>query len=95
MTRSQLIEALARRCTTSRQTAEIVVEAVFGGMRASLAGGGRVEVRGFGSFKTKEYGGYQGRNPRTGEAVAVAPKVLPIFKPSERLLARLNKELQP
>ena len=58
--------------------------------RDSLLEGGRVEIRGFGSFKVKEYGSYAGRNPRTGEKVAVEPKRLPFFRAGKELKEYLN-----
>ena len=59
-------------------------------MKESLLEGGRVEIRGFGSFKVKEYGSYAGRNPRTGEKVAVEPKRLPFFRAGKELKEYLN-----
>ena len=59
-------------------------------MKDSLLEGGRVEIRGFGSFKVKEYGSYAGRNPRTGENVAVEPKRLPFFRAGKELKEYLN-----
>lgn len=92
MTRAQLIDALADRQRLSRHTAEEALDLVFEAMRDALLGGGRVELRGFGSFKVQSYGAYLGRNPRTGQPVTVRAKLLPVFKPSRGLMARLNKE---
>lgn len=92
MTRTQLIDALASSRDVPRRTAEEVVCLVFDAMRDTLVEGGRVEIRGFGSFKVREYEGYVGRNPRTGAVVSVKPKVLPVFKIGKGLHARLNKE---
>jgi len=92
MTRAQLIDTLAAQQRLTRRTTEEAVDLVFDAMRDALLDGGRVEIRGFGSLKVQRYGAYQGRNPRTGEPVAVPPKVLPVFKASRGLLARLNKE---
>jgi integration host factor subunit beta len=60
-------------------------------MTEVLKSGDRIEIRGFGSFFTKHYKSYNGRNPRTGETVQVSPKKLPHFRASKELLARLNK----
>ena len=49
-------------------------------MKQALVNGERIEIRGFGSFSIREYDGYDGRNPKTGEKVKVAPKRLPFFK---------------
>lgn len=94
MTRSELIDDLALERNIPRRTAEEVVALVFDSIRDALEQGGRAEIRGFWSFKARQYGGYQGRNPRSGEEVAVLPKVLPVFKVSKGLHARLNKELE-
>ena len=56
----------------------------------TLKDGGRVELRGFGSFTTKSRGGRVGRNPRTGAAVVVEPKRAPYFRASRDLLERMN-----
>ncbi len=94
MTKAQLIDALAASRGLSRRTTEEAVNLVFDAMRDAMLDGGRVEIRGFGSFKAQRYQGYVGRNPRTGEAVNVRPKVLPVFKISKGLHARLNKETE-
>lgn len=95
MTRAQLIDALASSRGLSRRTAEEAVGLVFDAMRDALLDGDRIEIRGFGSFKPKQYPGYLGRDPRTGAPIAVPPKVLPVFKVSKGLQARLNKEHEP
>jgi integration host factor subunit beta len=60
-------------------------------MKSALANGDRVEIRGFGSFKLKDYGGYTGRNPKTGEIVKVNPKQLPFFRAGKELKEFLNE----
>lgn len=94
MTKSELIDALAERKKLPRQTAEAVVNAFFDSMQQTLLDGGRIEIRGFGSFKVKHYKGYLGRNPRTLEVIEVPPKRLPVFKPSRLIEARLNASLK-
>ena len=71
MTKSELMEALAESRSISRRTAEEVVNVLFEGMRDSLRSGGRVEIRGFGSFKVRKYKGRTGRNPKTGQEILV------------------------
>ena len=93
MTKSELIDALALRRNLTRRTAEEVVNVIFDAMKDSLVSGGRIEIRGFGSFKVRHYQGYTGRNPKTGQEIEVAPKVLPIFKVSKTLRALLNDSL--
>jgi len=73
------------------EEAVIVVNTFFDSIREELVQGNRVEIRGFGSFKIKEYEGYQGRNPKSGKQVAVQPKKLPFFRPGKELKEYLNK----
>ena len=80
MNKSELVKALADQANISLDEATLVVNTFVDSMKDSLLEGGRVEIRGFGSFKVKEYGSYAGRNPRTGEKVAVEPKRLPFFR---------------
>ena len=90
MTKQQIIDRLAERQGISKQMAKRALDFVFGGMAEELARGGRVEIRGFGSFQVRSYDGYKSRNPRTGESVAVKPKRLPHFKVGKDLFKRLN-----
>ena len=66
MTRSELVEALAERRGVSREQAEAVVDVFFGQLQQALQSGGRVDLRGFGSFRVKQYGAYQALNPQPG-----------------------------
>ena len=90
MNKSQLIEALAKAENLALKKAEEVVNTVFGDMEAALVRGERVEIRGLGSFKVKEYDGYKGRNPKTGEVIKVSPKKLPFFKVGKELKERVD-----
>ena len=90
MNKSQLTEALARQEGLPFKKAEEVVKTVFGEMEAALIRGKRVEIRGLGSFKVKEYDGYKGRNPKTGEIIEVARKRLPFFKVGKELKERVD-----
>ena len=92
MNKSDLIEKLSGEADLPLKKAEEVVNLVFHQMRVALAEGDRVEIRGFGSFKVKEYEGYVGRNPKTLEAVEVKPKKLPFFKCGRELKRRLNSQ---
>jgi integration host factor subunit beta len=74
----------------ARHHAEFVVEAIFACMEQSLHRGERIEIRGFGTFQTRSYKGYVGRNPQTGEAIQVAPKRTPFFKVSKSLAAQVG-----
>ena len=90
MNKSELVKALADHANISLDEATLVVNTFVDSMKDSLLEGGRVEIRGFGSFKVKEYGSYAGRNPRTGEKVAVEPKRLPFFRAGKELKEYLN-----
>ena len=90
MNKSDLMEALSRETGLPKVKAEEVVNTVFDQMADALAEGERVEIRGFGSFKVKDYKGYIGRNPKTGELIQVSPKKLPFFKCGKELKERVN-----
>ena len=90
MNKSQLIEALAKEESLPIKKAEEVVNTVFGDMEKALINGERVEIRGFGSFKVKQYEGYKGRNPKTGEMITVGRKKLPFFKVGRELKERVD-----
>lgn len=91
MNKSQLIKTLADRQNISLDEASVIVNTFFDSIKDSLRRGDRVEIRGFGSFKIKEYEGYQGRNPSTGEMVQVKPKRLPFFRVGKDLKEYLNQ----
>ncbi|MEJ5366658.1 MAG: HU family DNA-binding protein [Desulfosoma sp.] len=90
MTKSQLIEALAKAEGITLKAAELAVNVAFESMEKALIQGDRVEIRGFGSFKVKNYEGYKGRNPKTGELIEVRPKRLPFFKVGKELKERVD-----
>ncbi|MBC8461112.1 MAG: integration host factor subunit beta [Deltaproteobacteria bacterium] len=90
MNKSQLIEALAKEENLALKKAEEIVNTVFGEMEKALVRGERVEIRGLGSFKVKNYDGYEGRNPKTGEVIKVKPKKLPFFKVGKELKERVD-----
>jgi len=95
MTRSELVDAVAKRQNVPRPTAEHVVNELFDSLREALLRGDRVEIRGLGSFKVQHYEGYTGRNPRTGAPIVVTPKVLPKFKVGKELRIRVNGGTDP
>lgn len=93
MIRSELLQALARENPGLRaEEIEKVVSVFFDEIAQRLARGGRVELRGFGAFSTREREGRRGRNPRTGETVEVPGKRVPYFKPGKEMRARLNTD---
>ena len=92
MNKADLIEALRQETGLTRTKAEEVVDIFFGTMTKALTAGRRVEIRGFCSIYVKDYGGYEGKNPKTGEAVVVPPKKLPFFKCGKELKERVDYE---
>ena len=90
MNKSDLTEALSKSENLTRTKAEEVVDLVFSEMTNALVAGDRVEIRGLGSFKVKSYGGYKGRNPKTGKPIKVKPKKLPFFKCGKDLKERVD-----
>ncbi len=91
MNKTELVLELARQENLTKTDAQKVVELIFDEMATTLAAGGRVEIRGLCSFKVKQYDGYSGRNPKTGQPVNVAPKKLPFFKPGTDLKSRVDE----
>ena len=91
MNKTELILKLAQQENLTKTDAQKVVELIFDSMASSLANGGRVEIRGLCSFKVKQYNGYSGRNPKTGEPVNVQSKKLPFFKPGADLKTRVDR----
>ena len=91
MTKSELIARLAEMNPHLYQRdVERIVTTIFDEITGALSRGDRVELRGFGAFSVKKRDARQGRNPRTGEQVAVAPKAIPFFKTGKQLRERLN-----
>ncbi|HLU91058.1 MAG TPA: integration host factor subunit beta [Pedomonas sp.] len=93
MIKSELVQKLAEANPGLQQkVVERVVTTIFDEIVEALASGKRVELRGFGAFSTRDRMARTGRNPRTGEAVAVEAKRVPYFKAGKELRERLNKE---
>ncbi|MCC7387033.1 MAG: integration host factor subunit beta [Deltaproteobacteria bacterium] len=90
MNKSELVEKLAERAKITKKRAEQVVNLVFEQMTEALRRGDRIEIRGFGSFTSKAYDAYTGRNPRTGETIHVPAKRLPFFKVGKELKERVD-----
>lgn len=91
MNKSELVQKLSEKHNISQDEAEMVVSTFFDSIEQALLDDNRVEIRGFGSFKLKEYASYTGRNPKTGETVTVAAKKLPVFRAGKELKELLNK----
>jgi len=85
MTRADLTEAVYQAVGMPLKESEAVVCAILDSIVRALGSGDKVEIRGFGSFHTRQRRGRIGRNPKTGAPVQVAPKRIPFFKPSKEL----------
>ena len=93
MIRSELLAALAQDNPELRaEEVEQIVDIFFDEIANRLAEGGRVELRGFGAFSTREREARKGRNPRTGESVDVPAKKVPYFKPGKEMRIALNED---
>lgn len=90
VTKSELIERISDQLKLPNGKVEQIVNTVFESMVDALQRGEGIEIRGFGSFTVRQYKAYEGRNPRTGEPVHVAPKRLPFFKVGKDLRERIN-----
>ena len=91
MIRSELVQLIAQdNPDLSPKEVEKIVGTLFEAITKRLAEGGRVELRGFGAFSTRGREARVGRNPRTGDTVAVSAKRVPYFKPGKEMRARLN-----
>jgi integration host factor subunit beta len=95
MTKADLIEDVARKTELSRKDSEVIVDTIFEGIVKSLRGGDKIEIRGFGSFRTRHRNSRVGRNPKTGERVDVPAKDIPYFKPSKELKDLVNTSQGP
>jgi integration host factor subunit beta len=92
MTKADLIEDISRAAEMGRKDSELIVDTVFESIIKSLRTGEKIEIRGFGSFRTRDRKSRVGRNPKTGERVEVPAKRIPYFKPSKELKDVVNGE---
>ncbi len=91
MTKSELIESLYKKMPHLAYTdVEMAVKAIIESMTTALGSGQRIEIRGFGSFSLHHRPARIGRNPKTGESVALQEKYVPHFKPGKELRERVN-----
>ena len=94
MNKSDLIKILSQKENLPERTATDIIDLIFDGFIYELKKGGRVEIRGFGTFVAREYKTYVGRNPKTGSKIEIAPKKLPFFKVGKELKESLNHQRQ-
>src|ERR1700676_4368550 len=90
ITKAELVEEATRVTELQRKESEAVVETIFESIIAALQDDDKIEIRGFGSFRTRQRRGRTGRNPKTGAKVEVPPKKIPYFKPSKELKDFVN-----
>lgn len=90
MTKADLIEEVSRVVEMTRKDSEVIVEAIFDSIVRSLRAGDKIEIRGYGSFRTRQRQPRVGRNPKTGTRVEVPSKRIPYFKPSKELKDLVN-----
>src|SRR6266851_9855554 len=85
MTKADLIEEVSGAVEMTRKESEVIVESILDSIVKALRSGDKVEIRGFGSFRTRRRQPRIGRNPKTGTRVEVPAKKIPYFKPSKEL----------
>jgi len=90
MTKADLVDQVTALGDLTRRDGEVIVDTLFESIIGALKTNDKVEVRGFGSFRTRQRNSRTGRNPKTGAAVAVPAKRVPFFKPSKELRDLVN-----
>ena len=85
MTKAELIEEVSRVVEMTRKDSEVIVEAIFDSVVKSLRGGDKIEIRGFGSFRTRQRQPRIGRNPKTGEEIPITARRVVTFHASQKL----------
>jgi len=90
MKKADLIDEVSRQVELTRKDSEVIVETIFDSIVHSLRAGDKIEIRGFGSFRTRQRNPRVGRNPKTGDRVEVPAKKIPFFKPSKELKDLVN-----
>jgi integration host factor subunit beta len=91
MTKAELIDEVSKVVEMTRKDSETIVETIFESIVNSLHKGDKIEIRGFGSFRTRQRQPRVGRNPKTGSRVEVPSKRIPYFKPSKELRDLVNQ----
>src|ERR1700676_3259142 len=92
VTKAELVEEVSRVTELPRKESESVVETIFDSIISALQSDDKIEIRGFGSFRTRQRRGRTGRNPKTGAKVEVPPKKIPYFRPSKELKDFVNNQ---
>ena len=90
MTKADLVDKVTALGDLTRRDGEIIVDVLFDSVIGALKSGDKIEIRGFGSFRTRQRNSRIGRNPKTGAKVDVPAKKVPFFKPSKELRDSVN-----
>ncbi len=90
MTKADLVDKVTDLGDLTRRHGEVIVETLFDSVIGALKTGDKIEIRGFGSFRTRQRNARVGRNPKTGARVDVPAKRVPFFKPSKELRDLVN-----
>jgi integration host factor subunit beta len=90
MNKSELVAALAKKESLTEKESQAIIDLVFDGFTETLKKGGRIEIRGFGSFSVRKYGAYRGRNPKTGDTISVKEKRAAFFKVGKELKEKVD-----
>jgi integration host factor subunit beta len=85
MTKAELVERVAEKINLTKKQTEMIVNILFNSIIEALSQGDKVELRGFGSFRTRHRNPREGRNPKTGDAVHIPAKQVPFFKAGKEL----------
>ena len=92
MTKADLVDKVTSLGDLTRRDGEVIVDTMFEAVIEALKSGDKIEVRGFGSFRTRQRNARTGRNPKTGSRVEVPAKRVPFFKPSKELRDQVNRK---
>jgi integration host factor subunit beta len=92
MTKADLVDKVTALGDLTRRDGEIIVDTLFESVIGALKSGDKIEIRGFGSFRTRQRNARIGRNPKTGDKVDVPAKRVPFFKPSKELRDSVNPD---
>ena len=95
MTKAELVDRLSNKINLTKKDSERIVNIVLGSIINSLAEGDKVELRGFGSFRSRQRNSRNGRNPKTGESVSVPSKNIPFFKAGKDLKKIVDESYFP
>lgn len=94
MTKADIVDEIAKAVGLTKIETKAVVDGVFTSIITAIAGGKRIELRGFGVFKHKSRKPRMARNPKTGELVPLEKRYVPVFKPSPEFLSKVNDAMQ-